>query len=233
MSVGVIIPAAGQGKRMGSTESKQFLSLHQRPIVLHTIDVFEKHPDVEELVIVTRESEIARMHDLIEQQSYQTEIRLVVGGNERQESVCCGVQEVKSEWVMVHDAVRPFVTQEAITRLISAIKEYDAAILAVPVKDTIKQIEANQVNGTLDRSKLWSIQTPQGFQRELLLRAHFQASGNHATDDSALVERLGVKVHVVDGEYTNIKITTPEDLIFAEAIFQMKGKRHDSNWARL
>lgn len=225
MSVGVVIPAAGLGKRMGTKESKQFLLLHQRPIILHTIDVFAKHPEIDEIIIVVQESEVKRIQSLIDNEDYQKKIRITVGGRERQESVYRGLQHVTSDLVLVHDAVRPFVTQKSITRLILAIKEHDAATLAVPMKDTVKKVVEQCVVRTLDREMLWSVQTPQGFRRELLLEAHLVANENStiATDDSSLVEQLGINVHVVNGEYTNIKITTPEDLIFAEAIYQMKG----------
>lgn len=225
MSVGVVIPAAGQGKRMGTKESKQFLLFHQKPIFLHTIEVFENHPEVDEIVVVVRETEIERTKRLIKEHGIKKVSKVVAGGRERQESVFMGLKAITTDLVLVHDAVRPFVTEKAITRLISEIRDYDAAILAVPMKDTVKKVEQNCVFGTLQRNQLWSVQTPQGFRRELLMKAHKEAEKNNdfATDDSALVEKLGVNVRVVDGEYTNIKITTPEDLIFAEAIYQMKG----------
>lgn len=225
VSVGVVIPAAGQGKRMGTKESKQFLLFHEKPILLHTLEVFEFHPEIDEIVVVVRESEMERTQKLIDEQGYQKVSRIVAGGRERQESVFLGLKGLSTDLVLVHDAVRPFVTQKAVTRLISEIRVFDAAILAVPVKDTIKKADEGQVLETLERKRLWSVQTPQGFRRELLVKAHIQAEkeANFATDDSALVEQLGIKVRVVDGEYTNIKITTPEDLIFAEAIYRMKG----------
>lgn len=225
VSVGVVIPAAGQGKRMGTKESKQFLLFHQKPIFLHTIEVFENHPEVDEIVVVVRETEIERTKRLIKEHGIKKVSKVVAGGRERQESVFMGLKVITTDLVLVHDAVRPFVTEKAITRLISEIRDYNAAILAVPMKDTVKKVEQNCVSGTLQRNQLWSVQTPQGFRRELLLKAHIEAEKNNdfATDDSALVEKLGVNVRVVDGEYTNIKITTPEDLIFAEAIYQMKG----------
>lgn len=225
VSVGVVIPAAGQGKRMGTKESKQFLLFHQKPIFLHTIEVFENHPEVDEIVVVVRETEIERTKRLIKEHGIKKVSKVVAGGRERQESVFMGLKAITTDLVLVHDAVRPFVTEKAITRLISEIRDYDAAILAVPMKDTVKKVEQNCVFGTLQRNQLWSVQTPQGFRRELLMKAHKEAEKNNdfATDDSALVEKLGVNVRVVDGEYTNIKITTPEDLIFAEAIYQMKG----------
>lgn len=225
MSVSVVIPAAGQGKRMGTSESKQFLKLHDQPIVLHTIDVFEKHPAIAEIVIVVGEAELQRMRELLSYKQYSTTMKVVTGGLERQESVYKGLQHTTQPIVLVHDAVRPFVTNDAITRLIAATEHFGAAILAVPTKDTIKKVEANAVSQTLERAYLWSVQTPQGFRRELLIEAHQHALSRPelATDDASLVEHLGQAVHVVDGEYTNIKITTPEDLIFAEAIYQMKG----------
>lgn len=225
MSVGVVIPAAGQGKRMGTKESKQFLLFHQKPIFLHTIEVFDDHPEIDEIVVVVRGTEIERTKRLIEEQGIKKVSKVVAGGRERQESVFLGLKEITTDLVLVHDAVRPFVTKKAVTRLISEIRDYGAAILAVPMKDTVKKVEQNCVFGTLQRNQLWSVQTPQGFRRELLMKAHIEAEKNNdfATDDSALVEKLGVNVRVVDGEYTNIKITTPEDLIFAEAIYQMKG----------
>lgn len=225
VSVGVVIPAAGQGKRMGTKESKQFLLFHQKPIFLHTIEVFDDHPEIDEIVVVVRGTEIERTKRLIEEQGIKKVSKVVAGGRERQESVFLGLKEITTDLVLVHDAVRPFVTKKAVTRLISEIRDYGAAILAVPMKDTVKKVEQNCVFGTLQRNQLWSVQTPQGFRRELLMKAHIEAEKNNdfATDDSALVEKLGVNVRVVDGEYTNIKITTPEDLIFAEAIYQMKG----------
>lgn len=225
MSVGVVIPAAGQGKRMGTKESKQFLLLHQKPIFLHTIEVFEFHPEIDEIVIVVKENEIKRTQKLVIEQGYQKVSKIVSGGRERQESVFMGLKVLDTDFVLVHDAVRPFVTRKAVTRLISEIKLYDAAILAVPMKDTVKKVEDQCVSDTLERNQLWSVQTPQGFRRGLLFEAHMQAEKDEdfATDDSVLVERLGTNVRVVDGEYTNIKITTPEDLIFAEAIYRMKG----------
>lgn len=210
---------------MGTKESKQFLLFHDKPILLHTLEVFEFHPEVDEIVVVVKESEIDRTQKLIDEQGYKKVSSIVAGGRERQESVCLGLKGLTTDFVLVHDAVRPFVTQKAVSRLIAEIRMYDAAILAVPAKDTIKKVDESQVLETLERRQLWAVQTPQGFRRELLVEAHLQAEKEKyfATDDSALVEKLGIRVRIVDGEYTNIKITTPEDLIFAEAIYRMKG----------
>jgi 2-C-methyl-D-erythritol 4-phosphate cytidylyltransferase len=152
--------------------------------------------------------------------------RIVPGGRERQESVRLGLKELDTDWVLVHDAVRPFVSHEAISRLLDAVRMHGAAILAVPVKDTVKLVnDAGIVEGTPDRKRLWAVQTPQAFRREWLVKAHEQASGEPAaTDDAMLVEQLGIDVRVVEGEYTNIKLTTPDDLIWAEAIYRTRGQ---------
>ncbi|SEN59837.1 2-C-methyl-D-erythritol 4-phosphate cytidylyltransferase [Lihuaxuella thermophila] len=225
MSVGVIIPAAGQGKRMGTKESKQFLFLDDQPVLLHTLRVFETHPEVGEIVVVTRENEIGRVTGLVEKAGLKKVTKVTVGGRERQESVYQGLKWLTAEWVLVHDAVRPFVSHEAISRLLTVVRMHGAAILAVPVKDTVKQVDsAGIVEMTPDRNRLWAVQTPQAFRTDLLREAHEQAAGQErtVTDDSMLVELLGIDVRVVEGEYTNIKLTTPDDLILAEAIYQMR-----------
>ncbi|MBA4495863.1 2-C-methyl-D-erythritol 4-phosphate cytidylyltransferase [Paenactinomyces guangxiensis] len=210
---------------MGVKESKQFLLFHHHPILLHTLRVFETHPEVEEIVVVTRENEIGRVKQLIAQDGLMKVKQVVAGGKERQESVYRGLTCLTTEWVLVHDAVRPFVSHASISRLLTTARMHGAAILAVPVKDTVKQVDqAGIVEMTPDRSRLWAVQTPQAFRTQILLEAHEQASGQEAaaTDDSMLVEQLGIDVRVVEGEYTNIKLTTPDDLIVAEAIYQIR-----------
>jgi 2-C-methyl-D-erythritol 4-phosphate cytidylyltransferase len=236
LGVGVIIPAAGRGKRMGANESKQFLPLAGRPVLLHTLDVFDSHPEVDEIVIAVREEEMERIRDMLGTAGYRKTIRIVAGGRERQESVSRALRVVSSGWVLVHDAVRPFVTHDAITRLIGAMRMHGAAILAVPVKDTVKKVnDAGIVEETPDRRRLWAVQTPQAFRRELLLAAHERAAGREgwATDDAMLVEEMGIDVRVVEGEYSNIKLTTPEDLVWAEAILRIRGTGHDSHRTRI
>lgn len=228
MSVGVVIPAAGQGKRMGTKESKQFLLFENQPILIHTIRVFETHPSIDEIIVVMKEDEIARTRSLIQEEGFSKVTQVIAGGAERQESVFRGIQSIKTDLVLVHDAVRPFVSHQAIDRLLESVQMHGAAILAVPMKDTVKQVDdAGIVEMTPDRSRLWSVQTPQAFRREWLLEAHQLGAEREqlATDDSMLVEELGIDVRVVEGEYTNIKITTPDDLILAESIQQMR-RRH-------
>jgi 2-C-methyl-D-erythritol 4-phosphate cytidylyltransferase len=228
VSVGVVIPAAGIGKRMCSTTPKQFLTLSGEPILVHTLHIFEHHPDITEIIVVANREDKSFVKELLAKKGLSKVKRIVIGGRERQDSVYQGVLATTTEWVLVHDGVRPFVSQVAVTRLINAMKEGErAATLAVPVKDTIKRVSPTRVvEETLDRSNLWNIQTPQVFSKNLLLSAHQHAIEYEimATDDAMLVEAIGEKVHVVEGEYTNLKITTPEDLLIGEAILARKGQ---------
>ncbi|MCF6135849.1 MULTISPECIES: 2-C-methyl-D-erythritol 4-phosphate cytidylyltransferase [Thermoactinomyces] len=228
MSVGVVVPAAGMGKRMGTREPKQFLTFHGQPILIHTLALFESFPEIDEMVVVADQKEIGRTQKMIRGAGLQKVTHVVPGGKERQESVYLGLKKISTDWVMVHDAVRPFVSHEAISRLLEEARMHGAAILAVPVKDTVKVVDdAGIVENTPDRKRLWAVQTPQAFRREVLLSAHEHFAGREtvATDDSMLVEEMGVDVRVVQGEYTNIKLTTPDDLYLAEAIYQMRGKK--------
>lgn len=227
MTVGVVIPAAGIGKRMGIKESKQFLAFKGSPILLHTLRQFETHPEVNEVVVSVREEEINNTQELILRGGLSKVTKVVPGGESRQESVFKGLQHIRSKWILVHDAVRPFITHHEISRLLEAVREHKAAVLGVPVKSTTKLIDdSGVIEATPDRSMLREIQTPQAFERELLMKAHtqFQNQTPHATDDSMLVEQLDFPVRVVDGEYTNIKITTPEDIKIAEVIHEMMCK---------
>ncbi|WP_458121193.1 2-C-methyl-D-erythritol 4-phosphate cytidylyltransferase [Paenibacillus sp. Z6-24] len=224
---GVVVVAAGKGSRMGTTESKQYLRLQEKPIIIHTLEVFERSSIVDEIVMVTGAEDVQRCEDWIRQYGLSKVVHVTAGGHDRQESVLCGLQYLSTEWVMVHDGVRPFVTEEHIRQCYDTAVSAGASVLAVPVKDTIKQVNADRhITGTPDRSSLWAIQTPQTFRRSQLLKAHQQAEqqGFRGTDDSMLVERLGVTVAVVEGSYTNIKITTPDDLDYAAYLLERKGE---------
>jgi 2-C-methyl-D-erythritol 4-phosphate cytidylyltransferase len=229
LSVGVVMVAAGQGRRMRTQTSKPFLSFQGQPVLLHTLQIFETHPEVEQTVVVTKESEIAQTKQLVQAAGCQKVTEVVAGGKERPDSVYQGLAYISTAFVLVHDAVRPFVSPEAISRLLQSVRMHGAAILAVPVKDTIKQVDdAGIVERTPDRSRLWAVQTPQAFRTQLLRQAYEQGFAQPAadvTDDAMLVEQLGIDVRVVQGEYTNIKLTTPDDLLLAEVIYQMRCKR--------
>ena len=220
--VGVVIPAGGRGIRMGGDVPKQFMILKGKPILHHSVRVFDAHPFVHEIVVVVPEDQIQRTEALVEKGRFKKVSHVVVGGAERQLSVRNGLLsfDVEPEIVLVHDAVRPLVSRDVITYVINATRKYKAAVVGVPVKDTIK-IEADGFyRKTLERSGLWAVQTPQGFLYEILMRAHLaaQRSAFLGTDESSLVERLRIPVKVVEGEYGNIKLTTRDDLNLAKLL---------------
>lgn len=220
--LGAVIVAAGTGTRMGTIESKQFLLLQNKPVLVYSLEVFQQLPEMDCMVLVTGEQDLARCREYVNLYALHKVKEVVAGGKERQHSVYNGLLALAShhvEWVLVHDGVRPFVTQEKIRRCFSKAVESGAAVLAVPVKDTIKVVDGTgEIRSTPDRKSLWAIQTPQAFRLADLRKAHelAAAEGFTGTDDAALVERLGQAVHVVEGDYSNVKLTTPEDLSWAE-----------------
>lgn len=225
---GVIIVAAGRGTRMGTKENKQYLQLADKPILVHTLELFQSMETVKEAVLVVGSDDVERCRKWVLQYGITKVTAVVAGGKERQHSVYCGLQELTTDWVMVHDGVRPLVTADAVHACCAQAEQSGASVLAVPVKDTIKQVnEAGVIVSTPDRRSLWAIQTPQAFRRVLLLEAHERALAEQfvGTDDAMVVERMGVSVTVAEGEYTNIKITTPEDLPWAE--FLLAKRRAD------
>lgn len=231
---GVVIVAAGRGSRMGTPESKQFLLLQDKPVLVHTIERFQQMEQCEAIVLVTSASECDRCRTWADQYHLTKVCDIVAGGKERQDSVYEGLlaaQKHGVEIVLIHDGVRPFVTEQAVLACVEAAVKHQAAVLAVPVKDTIKQVDAaGIIVATPDRSSLWAIQTPQAFRLEDVLNAHDDArvDGVVGTDDAMLVERIGISVHIVESDYTNIKLTTPEDLHFAEWLLEQRSKRMGS-----
>lgn len=224
MNVAIIV-AAGQGTRMGSECAKQFLELAGIPIIIHTIRAFDQCEAIHEIIVVLSASESANFLASAGKYGLRKLARVVPGGLTRSESVFHGLQSVRAataEVVAIHDGVRPLVTPDEITRTINAAREHDAAVLVAAVTDTIKEVEDEQIVATLTRSSLRRALTPQCFRYSLLRQAYEQADLNDPslTDESVLVERLGVKVMAVEGSARNIKITTPEDLIVAEAFLR-------------
>ncbi|MCR2807271.1 2-C-methyl-D-erythritol 4-phosphate cytidylyltransferase [Paenibacillus soyae] len=226
---GVVIVAAGRGTRMGTQESKQYLRLADKPILVHTLELFGSLGFVNEIALVVGEDDIERCRRWVDDYRLDKVTSVLRGGSERQHSVAVGLQALRSDWIMVHDGVRPLVTETAVASCCRVALEKGAAVLAVPVKDTIKQVDAaGTIVSTPDRRSLWAIQTPQAFRRVILLEAHERAAaeGFLGTDDAMVVERMGVPVAVAEGDYTNIKITTPEDLPYAEFLLaQRQGSR--------
>src|SRR5690242_12102526 len=218
-----IIAAAGAGTRMASDRPKQFMLLAGKPVLFHTLQVFEECESIAEVIVVVPAAESAGFLSLAGKSSFRKLARVVPGGATRADSVKRGLMTIRSataEIVAVHDGVRPFVTADEITRTVAAAKTDGAAILVAPVTDTIKQIGDEQVLKTLDRNTLRRALTPQCFRYELLRDAYQHADVNDPslTDESALVEQLGHPISVIEGSARNIKITTVEDLAIAEAI---------------
>jgi 2-C-methyl-D-erythritol 4-phosphate cytidylyltransferase len=210
---------------MGKTMPKQFLSLTGRPVFLHSLERILLSPSVDEIVIVAPPGREDHLKSLMSETPSKP-VRIVPGGENRQDSARFGVEAVSpdAEIILIHDAVRPCVDIDRIEALIMAVREFGAAVLAVPVKDTLKRVEKGIIVETVDRGNLWQVQTPQGFRADWIRLAHKQAcdEGWTATDDAALVERLGHPVRVVLGDQRNIKITTPEDLELAEKLMGLR-----------
>jgi 2-C-methyl-D-erythritol 4-phosphate cytidylyltransferase len=212
---------------MGTAESKQYLLLQGKPIIVHTLEVFQKHELISEIVLVTGEADVQRCRQWVQAYKLDKVSVVIPGGAERQHSVRRGLGELTTTWVMVHDGVRPFVQGSEIEACYERARSAGASVLAVPVKDTIKQVDGEgNVLSTPDRRSLWAIQTPQTFRLSELLAAYDEAArdGFLGTDDSSLAERSGITVSVVEGSYRNIKITTPEDLDFAEFTERSRGE---------
>ncbi|MEK3741344.1 MULTISPECIES: 2-C-methyl-D-erythritol 4-phosphate cytidylyltransferase [Brevibacillus] len=225
MSTGVVIVAAGSGKRMGGHRNKLWLPLAGEPILAHTVRLFASHQDIDRIVLVVSEPDYADVLALLTAENLQVTVTL--GGNERQDSVRNGLAALATSctYVLVHDAARPFVTKQQISDMIRQVQRDQATIMAVPVKDTIKVVGASGfVEDTPARESLWAVQTPQAFRMSLLQEAHEAAkkAGKLGTDDAMLVEWLGHPVSVMQGSYENIKITTPDDLWLGEEIMRKR-----------
>lgn len=219
----VIIPAAGKGKRMKNDKSKQYIELDGKPILAYTIDVFEKCNEIQNIILVVGKDEVDYCRkEIVEKYNYQKIIGILEGGKERQDSVYEGIKKVPedSDIVLIHDGARPFIGAEQIKQTIDDGIKYGACVLGVKVKDTIKVVDDdNNIVDTPNRNNLWAIQTPQTFKKELIALAYQKAQNDNycATDDSMLVEKyLDIKIKIVEGLYSNIKITTIEDLIIAK-----------------
>ncbi len=243
MKVMVIIPAAGLGTRMSAahgapkSKSKQFFELQGTPILLHTLRKFAQCEAVAEIVVALRKNESAGFQQQIEAGSFKKPVRIVEGGEHRQNSVANALAVIHAaddDIVLVHDAVRPFVDQETILGVIEGVKKHGAAIAGVPAVDTVKQVDRTAdgavVIATVPRERMVLAQTPQGFRYGLLKKAFDEATadGFTGTDEASLIERSGGAVHVVMGSPRNMKITTPADLELAEFFLSQENRRKAS-----
>jgi len=227
MHVTAIIVAAGAGHRIGANTAKTYLPIAGRPLILRTLDRIFATPAVSDAVLVVAPADLGYCRDLVDADASLKgrAYDLRAGGATRQHSVRCGLENLAAatDLVMIHDGARPFVSSALIVRCIQAAAVKGAAVVGLPVRDTIKQVGADgYVRSTPERAGLWEIQTPQIFQRDLIVTAHQWAvrRGIDATDDAMVVELMGKPVFVVEGERSNLKITVPEDLQLAEAMIR-------------
>ena len=218
----VIIVAAGSGKRMKAGINKQFLLIDGKEILAHTIDKFYNCDEIGEIIVCVKENEEEMLKEKIISKYGYKDIKIAYGGKERQDTIKNGLEKLDedSEIVLIHDGARPFIEDEIIKNAISETKEHGATVVGVPVKDTIKIVKDGKITDTPDRSIVWAAQTPQSFKREIVEVSYKNAyeKGIYGTDDAMLAEYAGYEVHMVKGSYDNIKITSPEDMGFAESI---------------
>lgn len=225
-NVGVVIPAAGSGSRFGG--EKQFKILGNREVIFHSLSVFLKMNSVLQVAIAVHRDRLDSFSKLINSVSPSERVIVVAGGARRQDSVSAALKALDSgaEIICIHDAARPFITCEMVAKSVDACRNYDGTVTAVPITDTLKIVKPGNVEivGTRDRSDLWGAQTPQTFRREALEMALEYADRENisVTDESMLMEKLGLRVCVVPGSPENIKITRPEDWILAKALLRLK-----------
>lgn len=228
--VSVIVAAAGMSNRMGSKINKQFIAIDNKPILVHTIEKFEKCKYIDEIILVSKEEELEYCRkEIVRKYKFNKVNNIVRGGKERQYSIYNGLLALseKTDIVLTHDGARPFIKIADIEKGIEGVIKYGACVIGVPVKDTIKVVAGNdKVHHTPKRSLLWSAQTPQCFWKDLIRKGYEHAMNESiiGTDDSSLVEKMGHDIKMIMGSYDNIKITTPEDLIIAESLFKDKDR---------
>ena len=231
-AIGVVVPAAGRGERLGGRMAKAFVLLAGRPLVCHTLAAFQRAPQVSSVVLVVRSEDQARMQQLVRHERFTKVRAVVLGGASRAVSVTRGVAALPAEarWVVVHDAARPCVTPALIATIIQQVKRHGAVACGLRSPVTVKAVDAHdQVRLTLDRESLWLIQTPQAFRRDWFADALANVNGTLEgfPDDVAILEWAGFPVRVVPGDPLNIKVTTSEDLLLAETILRSRHQTSD------
>ena len=231
--VTAILLAAGRGRRLGASISKPLLKIGVQPILVYCLKTLNKHPYIKDIVVVANPENRLAINREIKKYRITKVKNVVLGGRRRQDSVLNGLKALgrHAALVLIHDGARPFIEKDTISALIKEAQRTGASIVGVPVKETIKEVRSQKsevrskfaVKRTLERSRLWEIQTPQVFRKEIILEAFEKFGRQEATDDAMLVERLGVKVSLIPGSYDNIKITTPADLVLAECLVKKYG----------
>lgn len=234
MKTVAIIPAGGFGKRMQGRLSKQYLPVDGKPVLARTLSIFQLSPDIDDIVLVTPEEDIHAVGHMILEPWKITKVRHVLaGGKQRQDTVRngLGVIEDDVDIVLIHDAVRPFISGGVIHRVVREAEKYGAVTVGMPVKDTVKKVDQDGwILETLNRQILWMTQTPQAFKRSVIQAAYRKADDDqfYGTDDASLVERMGFRVKMIEASYENIKITTPEDLLLAEILIKKQERERTS-----
>ncbi len=205
----VVIAAAGMGSRMNLGYNKLLWKKDGQTLIEQTVSIFLNDQDIEEIILVCSKDDLKQMETL-----FKNKVTYVIGGNERQTSVFEGLKQVKSKYVMIHDGARPYVTSAMLCALKDKVREVGAVLPVVSVKDTIKVVQGEKVVQTLERATLKQAQTPQVFLTKAIFEAHLKAEEDHflGTDDASLYEKFIGDVYVVEGDYLNIKVTTPDDL---------------------
>jgi 2-C-methyl-D-erythritol 4-phosphate cytidylyltransferase len=226
MIIAAIVTAAGAGVRMGNHIPKQYLALNGVPILARTLMVFERHPLIDRIVVTVPpgDEDLCQL-EVIEPYRLRKMTEVIAGGVSRQASVYKGLLRLKdSHIISVHDGVRPLIEPSVIKKALQQLNDCDGVVVGVPLKDTVKEVTDGIVRSTPERNSLWAIQTPQVFHFKTLYAAYEKAAADsfYATDDAALVEKYGGKIKVIQGSYTNIKVTTPEDLLVAEVFLKMR-----------
>ena len=224
MKISAIIPAAGSGSRYSKTKHKLLEPLNTMPVIVHTLKKISDIDEINEVVVCTSVELIDTINDLIKEYAIPKISKVILGGVTRQESVFIGLNNCSNpDYVLIHDGARPLITKEIIKNSINTAIEKGATIVAVPSKDTIKKVNSDLVvTDTPDRSCLWNVQTPQVFKYSELLKAHQLYKSESMTDDAALIEKMGIDVTITKGSYSNIKITTEEDLKIAQALLKFE-----------
>jgi len=228
MKAQAIILAAGEGKRLKSPLPKALVQIKDKPIFIYTLEAIEQSSLIDSIVLVVPPDYLNEFERVLTKYHLLKVTKIVAGGNSRSVSVSCGLSVIDqdSDLVLVHDGVRPLIDLFLIDKAITLCENHQAVVVAVPIKPTIKRVDEEKmlVRETVDRQELWEIQTPQVFKREILLKAHEKGKGVKVTDDATLVEQLGEEVKICEGNYKNCKITTQEDLWFAEALLNNANK---------
>ncbi len=216
-TVTAILLVAGNSTRFGQNRNKNFESICEKTIMSYSLNAFDKNQYVDDMIVVAKESEKEKVQNIVKQENVTKPVHIVCGGNSRQESVYHGLQATNAEIVIVHDGARPAIKQEYINQCIESMEEFQGVTVGVKSKDTIKITDENGVIvSSTKRSNTWIIQTPQCFHREILLKMHEKYKNEEVTDDCMLLEMNGYQLKVLESDYTNIKVTTYEDLGIVE-----------------